>query len=497
MIDHVIDNVISHDERSPECCIQRWYTGRYRLTEHPNQVHAVPMHPQHSSPATRWLPGRSEIVSSSSVKPMKNRPVPSWRSFIAVTAIAAAAFFAVFNGQAKDHVDLQFWDMIWGPPEYIDTGKALVAQFNQEHPDITVSYRSIPWTNWYQTFLTAIGSGTAPDISTGAGYQAVQLYDQGAILPIDDVIGQWKDDGKLNDFLPKTIDTLKYDNHYVALPWAIDIRVWYYRKDLFEQANLQAPRSWEELKAAAQALTKADKDQYGVVACGDTLGSHYLYTLILNNGGGLFTKDRKIDLGSDRNLEALQFISDLVRNHAVYPASAGYHDDDEVSAFSQGKGAITLHAPGLSGRLPKISDKIGVLKPLTGPHGDQGTIFWVNNIMLYKQSKHPDEAKVFLQWWSEHEKDLWTKGHVTQLPVRKSFATDPYLQNNAETTFILNNYVPVGKNTATNANEIFPKLNDVEGEGVMQTLMQNLLQGKEVNASVKEASDRLKSIMSD
>ena len=133
--------------------------------------------------------------------------------------------------QAKDHVDLQFWDMIWGPPEYIDAGKALVAQFNQEHPDITVTYRSIPWTNWYQTFVTAIGSGTAPDISTGAGYQAVQLYDQGAILPIDDVISQWKSNGKLDDFLPNTIDILKYDNHYVALPWAIDIRVWYYRKD--------------------------------------------------------------------------------------------------------------------------------------------------------------------------------------------------------------------------------------------------------------------------
>ena len=88
--------------------------------------------------------------------------------------------------------------MIWGPPEYIDTGKALVAQFNQEHPDITVTYRSIPWNNWYQTFLTAIGSGTAPDVSTGAGYQAIQLYDQGAILPIDDVIGQWKTDGKLD-----------------------------------------------------------------------------------------------------------------------------------------------------------------------------------------------------------------------------------------------------------------------------------------------------------
>jgi multiple sugar transport system substrate-binding protein len=433
------------------------------------------------------------------LRPMKGPHQHLQRTRLLISAIATSITILVspFGSQAKEHVDVQFWDMIWGGPEYIDAGKALVAQFNQEHPDITVTYRSVPWTNWYQTFLTAIGSGTAPDISTGAGYQAVQLYDQDAILPIDDVISQLKADGKLDDFLPKTVDILKYKDHYVALPWAIDIRVWYYRKDLLEQAHVQPPGTWQELKTAAQTLTNSKADQYGLVACGDTLGSHWLFTLMLNNGGGLFTKDGKPDLGSERNLEALQFLSDLVKSQSVYPASAGYHDEDELSAFSQGKGAITIHAPGLSGRLPKIAEKIGMLKPLTGPHGEQGTISWVNNIMLYKQGKHPAETKEFLKWWSEHEKELWIKGHVTQLPVRKSFAEDPYFQDNAETKFILENYVPVGKSTATHDTEIFPKLNDVEGEGVMQTLMQNILQSKDVGASVKSATERLNSILED
>jgi multiple sugar transport system substrate-binding protein len=411
--------------------------------------------------------------------------------------VTVVTFFSSLSLQAKDHVDLQFWDMIWGGPEYIDTGKALVAQFNQEHPDITVTYRSIPWTNWYQTYLTAIGSGTAPDISTGAGYQAVQFFDQDAILPIDDLIEQWKASGKLDDFLPNTVDTLKYKGHYVALPWAIDTRIWYYRKDLLEQAHVEAPTSWDEFRAAAKKVTDSKADRYGVVACGDTLGSHWVYTLILNNGGGLFTPDKQPDLGSDRNLEALRFISDLVHDGSMYPASAGYRDEDDVSALSQGKAALTLHTPGLRKRLPQVADKIGILPPLTGPHGDKGTIFWVNNIMLYKQGKHPEETKVFLAWWSEHEKDLWTKGHVTQLPVRKSFSADPYFQNDPDTKFILENYIPVAKTTAARATEIFPKLNDVEGEGVMQTLMQNVLQGKDLNESVKTASDRFKSIMQD
>jgi multiple sugar transport system substrate-binding protein len=415
--------------------------------------------------------------------------------FAPLSAILIAVFVGSSSVQAKDHVDLQFWDMIWGPPEYIDAGKALVTEFNQEHSDISVTYRSIPWTNWYQTFLTAIGSGTAPDISTGAAYQAVQLYDQGAILPIDDLISQWKSNGKLDDFLPSTIDILKYDNHYVGLPWAIDLRVWYYRKDLLAAANIQPPTNWAEFEKAAQALTKPAADQYGVVACGDTLGSHYLYTVILNNGGGLFTEERKPDLESSRNLEALQFLADLVQKKCVCPASVGYHDEDEVSAFTQGKGAFTVYPPGLGTRVPKFSDKISVLKPMVGPHGDRGTVYWVNPVMVFKQSKHPAEAKVFLEWWSEHEKGLWLKGHVTQLPVRKSFIADPYFQENPETKSIIDNYLPLGKTTATHSTQIFPKLNEIEGEGVMQTLIQNLLQGKAVDASVKEAASRVNSIM--
>ena len=88
-----------------------------------------------------------------------------------------------------------------------------------------------------------------------------------AILPIDDVISELKADGKLDDFLPNTVDILKYKDHYVALPWAIDIRVWYYRKDLLEQAHVQPPGTWQELKTAAQTLTNSKADQYGLVAC--------------------------------------------------------------------------------------------------------------------------------------------------------------------------------------------------------------------------------------
>jgi multiple sugar transport system substrate-binding protein len=417
-------------------------------------------------------------------------------AFGIVTKGLAGAAIAVLSSAAAwaQPVQLNFWDMIWGPPEYIDATKSLVDEFNKTHPNIQVVYRSVPWNNWYQTFLTAVGAGTAPDISTGGAFQSVQLYDQGAIRPVDDLIADLKKDGEFDDFQPGSIETLRYDNHYVALPWAADIRVWYYRKSLLDAAHQSVPTNWAEFAKVAKATTGNGK--YGLVGSGDTGGSQYIYTAILNNGGGLFSPDRKLTLMSDRNVEAVTAYANMVKEGSVSPASAGYSYDDARSSFQRGEAAFMLDTPGAIDSAPQaIKGDIAVLPPLTGPHGDKGTVFWVNNIMIYTQSQHPEEDKTFVMWWSKNQKPLWTTGHSTELPIRKSIAGDPYFIDNAATSQIIKEYIPIGKTTATKAQGIFPALNDLEGEGTFQSFVQQLWQGKPVSDMFSTAEARLKAVL--
>jgi multiple sugar transport system substrate-binding protein len=400
------------------------------------------------------------------------------------------------NSDSSDsgaQVELEFWDMVWGPPEYIETAQKLVDQFNEEHPNIKVNYQSTPWNNWYQTFTTAIASGTAPDISTGAGYQAFQFYDMDAILPIDDVIEEWKNEGKLDDFYPGYVDSMKYDGHYVTLPWAVDIRVFYYRKDLFEQAGVEVPTTWDEFRAVAKQLSTDGK--YGWVIPSDTGGTHNLFTFMINNGGGIFTKDKEVDFMNEKNVEAIQFISDMVKDGSINPAGSGFKGDDATKSFGQGDAAIILEGPGFKSGLPEIEDKIGIMEPLEGPHGDEGTINWINNMMLYKQTEHPEEAKTFLKWWSENNLPLWTEGKVGQLPVRQSFADDPIFEDDEHKKVILEKWVPAGKTTGANSGKVFPELNEIEGEGLMQTLTQEIIMGKDPIQSMEKAEKVIKGIM--
>ena len=81
------------------------------------------------------------------------------------------------------------------------------------------------------------------------------------------------------------------------------------------------------------------------------------------------------------------------------------------------------------------------------------------------------------------------------LSARKSFVATPYFHDDPVRSFIIANYLPLGRTTGTFAPGIFPQLNTIEGDGVMQSLTQEILQGKDVTPALAKAEEKLKAIM--
>ncbi|MCB0214596.1 MAG: sugar ABC transporter substrate-binding protein, partial [Anaerolineae bacterium] len=370
----------------------------------------------------------------------------------------------------------------------IDTAKEVVEQFNQEHPNIQVSYQSNAWSAWPQVFTTAVGSGTAPDISTGGGYQAVQFYPDGAILELDDVAAEFKPE----DFVPGHLEALKYNGHYIALPWGFAIRIPYYRKDLFEAAGVTPPTNWDELRTVLNTLTTGD--QYGIAFAGNhPLGWQQLFSFMFNNGGGLFAESGELDVLNDRNVEALTFVSDLIKDGVVHPGSAGFSDADTVKAFANGSVAMIVFTPGTEDRVPTVKDQVELLAPMTGPHGDQGTLAFGNNLMVYSQTEYPEETKTFLKWWSANSLPIFSEGHSSNLPARMSIV-ETFFQDNVINQRILDEWVPISHLFNYKAPGIFPALADIDGGGMLNTMATDILQGKDVVEVLQKLETTLSSL---
>jgi multiple sugar transport system substrate-binding protein len=389
----------------------------------------------------------------------------------------------------NEKTEIDFWDMVWGNDQYSAVSAELVARFSEQSGAIHVNVQHVPWDNWYQSFTTAIASGTGPDISTGSGYQAFQFTKTGHIDPLDDLVEELRAAGELDDFVPDSVDSLIYDGHYVALPWQIDNRQLWYNKNLLAEHNVEPPTTWEEFREVCRAVS--GDGVYGLVISRDDLGKQLCLSFIMNNDGGLFDKDRNVDAMSKESLEAITFLTDMATEGLVDPAGAGMTANEAKRAFESGKVAFFFDTANYGVR-ETTPDFAEICHPLESFSGKKGTYGAVNNIMVYK-GDHTDEAKEFLKWWSKNLLELWTLGGADGTPARLSTCADPYFAD-PRMQIAMNEWIPLGKNIAYKYPTMWPECNEVDGDVALTDMAQGVTMGVDPEENLAKVQEALEAI---
>lgn len=374
--------------------------------------------------------------------------------------------------------ELKFWDMPWGLPGYPEAATALCNGYSGEAASTTVEYQSVQWNNFNQTFASAIASGTGPAVSSGGAFQAFQYAEQGSIIYADNVIDALKKSGDYDDFIPGVIDEMKTDAGYVAVPWLVDIRAMWYRKSLLEQAGAEVPTDWDSLKEAGKALKEIGVYGFGVGAGpGHNLGQHVMISFMINNGGGWFNEAGELDCVTDRNIEAMEFIRELVSLGIIDPGSVAYTSDNLLTQWEQKRVGMGMYGPSLHLQLGDGGDDILVTSPLTGPHGDKGTMRSVNNLMMYTDTPSQEESEAFLLWYLDAMGEYWEQGLLQTMPARKSIAQLPAVANDAQLTKVFEEWSPIGRSQASRSSTLSADLAALDGNQQLQQFAQTILEG--------------------
>jgi ABC-type glycerol-3-phosphate transport system substrate-binding protein len=332
---------------------------------------------------------------------------------------------------------LEYWEMDWG---LTDALQQVVNDFNTQNPDIYVKMTQLSWGDYTQKFLGALAAGTPPDISGGDGGMPFNFDAQGQILPLDDLYQKWKQEGRFDDMTPWAQEKFNYNGHYVGVGWQIDARAIFYRKDWFEQAGIKPPTTHDELLAAAKQLTDTSKEQYGICVPGKQ-GSYdtdqFYMTLVFQNGGTLSDEQGNPTFNSPEHLQALKFEKELV-DTAAPPGTASYDMGQIDQMYQQDKCAMVFEPMGyaslwrLQSQAPELYQKTGVLPVLKGqgPKATQRIVGFYNPWMIYKQSKHPEEAMKFLDFMMQKENLLkvYSISGGAHGSVYKSLQQDPLYQ---------------------------------------------------------------------
>ena len=95
------------------------------------------------------------------------------------------------EGQAStdsgESTEIEFWTMQL-KPTFTDYIEGVIADFEEENPNVTVKWVDVPWGDMEKKILSAVSSETAPDVANLNPQFASQLAELDALVDMDKAV---------------------------------------------------------------------------------------------------------------------------------------------------------------------------------------------------------------------------------------------------------------------------------------------------------------------
>jgi multiple sugar transport system substrate-binding protein len=353
------------------------------------------------------------------------------RGLCLAVCLFMCAVFIGFGWQmnAEAATQITYWAWLDKPQQELFYN--LVKEFNETHPDIEVTAEVIPWDSFFEKLTVAIAAGNPPDASRVHVNWLGQLAEAENLEPLDAYVEGWAGKGDMPENM-WSLTAVKDDDSKYVIPFQMVTLYMYYRVDLFKEAGLELPKTYEEFLAVAKALTKDTDgdgkiDQWGYGMRG-ARGGHDMW----NTFAGFFDRQGNINPDKEAVIKGCEWYANLFKEWKVAPPSAPTDGFAEYTGdFRAGKTAMIIHHIGSFDSMVKaLGDKVAATVVPEGMNGGWTTVVPEGNAIL----KGADDEKkaaafTFISWFAEKDQnERWCK-EVGSVPVLKSVGAMPYFQD--------------------------------------------------------------------
>jgi len=325
----------------------------------------------------------------------------------------------------------------WGNDVEEANLRALIAEFEKNHPDIKVEIEITPWARMLDKLMISSAGGRPPDVTRISSEWFPPIAAKGLLEPLDEYVKRDKYD--LDDFYPESIDGWgTWKGKLLEIPTDIDIYAMYYNKDLFDKYKIPYPdETWDRDKYlwAAKKLTR-DTDGDGVLDQWGTTLDMWWQDYVYANGGAIVSPDgNKCVLDRPEAYNGLQFMADLVNKHHVAPNAEEAANLGMSKLFTTGKIAMNISGSWAAELIYKkeiTTFEYDVAPIPKGPKARVSIICGAAYAIL-SRSSHKEAAWELVKWMTgkEYQRSAALRSQI--IPSRKSVAeSGAYLGSKAD-----------------------------------------------------------------
>lgn len=352
------------------------------------------------------------------------------------SALALAAALAVGAGTAvaQDKKIVPFLTAE-SSPESVQQILELIAEFEEQNPDIGIELQLMSNDIRAARIINAVSVGDELGIFEIERRLVPDFTQAGYLLPLDSIVEEIGED----QFIPGSLLYWPFDGHLYQFTSDLSAGTLYWRKDLFEEAGLAEPDSYERLLEASERLHGQNGVSGNAFEASNNGGVQRFVTFLWQNCGDFYTKEGELAFDRAGSRQAVEDYAAL--NQYTPSGSHSWGSLDPINSYVAGRVAIALF-PGRLGyqvatNAPDIAKVTGNREARVARGGEGPRVVYgaVTSYAIGSTVRHPEEAKKFLKFLFTGDRLLryamGVPGHIA--PAIKSVQAqlleqdDPYI----------------------------------------------------------------------
>lgn len=240
------------------------------------------------------------------------------------------------KGSASDQkTKLRVWNIFLNQAQ--DAFSQIISDYNGTQQQVEIVSEYIPFAEIKKQLSIGLASSELPALVTVDNPDYAAFAQMGVFEDITEKLNTW---GELGNYYKGPVESVTYNGKIYGLPLYSNCLALFYNETMLKGANIEPPKTFEEVKEAAKKLTTGD--QYGLAVCAvkSEEGTFQFLPWAIAAGG-----DYK-RLESKESVRALQLWTDMVNvDKSVSKEVINWTQADAEKQFAAGKAAMMINGP--------------------------------------------------------------------------------------------------------------------------------------------------------
>ena len=265
----------------------------------------------------------------------------------------------------------------------------LIQGFNLDQNQYEASWEYVPMTDFTKKLMMAYTEQALPDLALIDNPEMPVCIQMGLFEDITEFLEELQVEER---YYPDLLQTVSADGRMYGIPAVYNNVALIYNRQYLEEAGIEPPKNWEELRTAAEKLTTEEHKGFLMSGIEGEQGAFQILPWILSTG------EPVEGLGGEGTAEALAFLYELMEEGWMSHNCINLSQTDVARVFANGEAAMMENGPWVFPMLQEAGIDYGVIALPSG--GRNSVIVGGENLGILR-GKNIEGAKLFLEYYNE------------------------------------------------------------------------------------------------